>query len=80
VYHNLVLPPFPLFTAVAILGRMWSCRRIVQGLFASFQKARDAHTERTALCPAAVSERRIVRSWSGQMPIRICCVESSAVP
>jgi hypothetical protein len=65
VYHNLVLPPFPLFTAVAILARMWSCRRIVQGLFASFQKARNAHTERTTLCPAAVSERRIVWSWSG---------------
>ena len=80
MYHDLVLPALPLLTAIAVLIRVWCVRRIVEGLFASFEQAGDANAERTALRPAAVSEWRIVWRGSGEMPVRVCGVKSSTVP
>ena len=80
VYHDLVLPTLPLLAAVAVLVRVWCIRRIVEGLFASFEQAGNANAERTTLRPAAVSEWRVVWRGSGEMPVRVCSIESSTVP
>jgi hypothetical protein len=80
VYDNLVGLTLPLLFAIAVLVvGIGPVRRIIQRLFAGLQQACDTDAESTALRPAAVGKRRIVRSWGGEVPIWICCIESCAV-
>ena len=60
---------------------------IVEGLFIGWlsmrklgEQIRDSHTERTALCPAAVGEGWVVGGWGVEMPLFICRVEAGTVP
>jgi hypothetical protein len=80
VYDNLVRLALPLLAAmtVVVVG-VNPIRRIVQRLFTGLQQACDSDAESTALRPAAVGKRRVVRSRSGVVPIWICCIESCAV-
>ena len=81
MYDNLVRLALPLLAAVAILVvGLESIWRIVQRLFTGLQQACDPDAESTTLRPAAVSEWRVVWRGSGEMPVRVCSIESSTVP
>ena len=80
MYDNLVGLALPLLAAMAVLTvGIGPVRRIIQRLFAGLQQACDTDAESTALRPAAVGKRRVVGSWSGEVPIWVCCIESCAM-
>jgi hypothetical protein len=77
MYHN---PMFPLarlffYSCGLLVGR---CINIVR--LSGSQKSRYPCAECSGLCPAAVCERRVVRSWRVEVPLSVSSIKSSAVP